>query len=347
MSEDKVNSTAGAMKQALEEEAILRRFLLGELDAEQQAEVEERLFTDADFFNLYRAAEDELTDEYLYGDLEPGERERFETAFLTTPERRESLRAAAALQKYILNHAADSPVAETAVGESWPRRWITSAGSLLRARRPALQFSLAAVALLLLTAGTLVFIRSSLWRSAPAPIARREEPSPTPPQLAQTPTDTESPQSQNNNDSGPLVTPSPSQGDKSKPAEEGPKPPPHVRRASSLVYAILLPPSGQVRGGGDAYKVTLPARSTFVDLQLPLIEEGGRRSYQATLETDEGKRIKTWTGLTAVESKHGQSVVVRVTQKLLGQQTYRINLKGASPDGTLQIVNTFRFQVAK
>lgn len=336
------------MKQVIEEEVFLRRFLLGELDPEQRAEVEERLFTDADFFSLYRAAEDELIDEYLYGDLEGGERERFETAFLTTPERREALRAAAALRKYIQSRATDSPVSEPAGGERRLHHWITLVGSRLRIRGPALQFTLAAVALLLLAAGALVIVRSDLWRRpVPTQQARREEPNPTPPHSAQSPPETGSQQNQNGGDSGPLVPPPPSQDDKYRPSEARPKTPPLGRQAPPHVYAVLLPPSAQVRGGGEAYKVRLPARGTFVDFQLPLIEDSGRRIYQATLETDEGGRVKTWTGLTPSKSKHGLAVVVRAPQRLLRQQTYRIILKGASADGDLQIVNTFRFRVAQ
>src|SRR5215212_4187754 len=101
------------MKHALEEDLLLKRFLLGELPEGERGEVEERLFSDPEYFRQFRAAEDELTDEYLYGDLDADERESFERHFLTTPERRESLRVAMALKQYVERNAV-APVAELA-----------------------------------------------------------------------------------------------------------------------------------------------------------------------------------------------------------------------------------------
>ena len=55
------------MKYSLEEELILKRFLLGELSPSEQSDIEERLFADPQYFSQFRAAEDDLIDEYLYG----------------------------------------------------------------------------------------------------------------------------------------------------------------------------------------------------------------------------------------------------------------------------------------
>ncbi|MBV9211645.1 MAG: hypothetical protein JOZ52_13485, partial [Acidobacteria bacterium] len=88
------------MKLLEEDDLTFRKYLLEELSPEEQSEVEERLFLNAESFQQLEMVEDELIDDYVYGELSPRERERFDNIFLTTPERRESLRVAQALSRY-------------------------------------------------------------------------------------------------------------------------------------------------------------------------------------------------------------------------------------------------------
>ena len=51
----------------------LRLHLLGELSEAEQAQLEQRLMTDPDFFAQLEVAEDELADDYVRGKLTPAE----------------------------------------------------------------------------------------------------------------------------------------------------------------------------------------------------------------------------------------------------------------------------------
>jgi CHAT domain-containing protein len=85
------------MKKVLNDDAPLRCYLLGQMAAGEELQIEEKLITDDDYFERLEVAEDELIDDYARGELNRREREQFEKHFLVTPERRSKLRLAKAL----------------------------------------------------------------------------------------------------------------------------------------------------------------------------------------------------------------------------------------------------------
>lgn len=329
------------MKHALEEDLLLKRFLLGALPDGERGEVEERLFSDPEYFRQFRAAEDELTDEYLYGDLDAGERERFETYFLTTPERRESLRIAKALKQYIAKNAdeavpADANARADDIHVTRPEK--SSFFDFLRL--PALRFALAAAAVLIVAVGLWLLLRTTL-RDEPDPTlkANTSDPRPSPTQLAR---------ATNGRDNiEPATTPTPADNSNGNASKDGgvrtPKPP---RQTHSRVYSFLILPLGQVRGEGDdndANEVNIAADAGTVNLRIPLIADSGRGLYRVTLRTDAGKRVKSWANLKPAEDKTGRTVNVNVPASTLTRPSYRLDL--ASANGTA--ISTLHFKVTR
>ncbi|HEV7892237.1 MAG TPA: hypothetical protein VGP08_16440 [Pyrinomonadaceae bacterium] len=340
------------MKHALEEDLLLKRFLLGELPEGGRGEVEERLFSDPEYFRQFRAAEDELTDEYLYGDLDADERERFETYFLTTPERRESLRIARALKQYIAKNATDAALAAAATltgaaklsdtnarADAVPRREKSSFFDFLRL--PALRFSLAAVAVLIVAVGLWLFLRTTV-RDKPDPTlkANTSDPRPSPTQLAQsTP--------EQNDNRAPIAPPTPPENPNGDAVKDGgvrtPKPP---RQTHSRVYSFLILPLGQVRGEGDendANEVNIATDAGTVNLRIPLIADSGRGLYRVTLRTDAGKRVKSWGNLKPADGETGRTVSVNVPASTLTQPSYRLVLAAANGS----TISTLHFKVTR
>jgi anti-sigma-K factor RskA len=135
------------MEQKVNDEALLRRYLLGELEGDELRRVEERLFLEDEFFNYLLAMEDELADDYVGGRLTPPERESFEKRFLSTPERHQTLRFARALKRYAAAEGA-SPKEATPSGAT-PERASFWPGFLaaLRSPSPALTISTAVMVL--------------------------------------------------------------------------------------------------------------------------------------------------------------------------------------------------------
>ncbi|OLE54259.1 MAG: hypothetical protein AUG51_09135 [Acidobacteria bacterium 13_1_20CM_3_53_8] len=98
------------MEQVLEREELIKKYLLGELAGDEQAEVEIRVLTDQGYFNELLLVEDEITDDFVSGTLSGHEQERTRDYFLAVPERRQKLKFIKALEQY----ASESDAEDTA-----------------------------------------------------------------------------------------------------------------------------------------------------------------------------------------------------------------------------------------
>jgi len=145
----------------------VRHYLLGELTPEDSSQVEERLLIDDDFYHELLAGEDDLIDDYLSSELSAEGKRLFDNHFMTTPERREKLRFARGLKKYVSQVGAVA--AQTAVAG------VTSAAPskaakpppdkrgwswFLPRQNPALSYSLAAASFLIVVVGAVAIIRT-------------------------------------------------------------------------------------------------------------------------------------------------------------------------------------------
>lgn len=100
------------MKPDIQPRERIRDYLLGQTTAEDSALVEERLWADDDVYQEVLIIEDELVDQYLAGLLNDEERASFENHFVASPDRREKLRFARNLKKYVSRVEANrAPVA--------------------------------------------------------------------------------------------------------------------------------------------------------------------------------------------------------------------------------------------
>lgn len=88
------------MEQEGKNEALLRKYLLGELNEADEQAFEEELLADDELSDLLLAEEDELIDDYLANDLGAKERERFDSHFMVTPERLRKLKFGETLSQY-------------------------------------------------------------------------------------------------------------------------------------------------------------------------------------------------------------------------------------------------------
>lgn len=89
------------MNQALDEQDSFRKYLLHELEGEEQERLEERLLTDKEFGRRLAMAQDDLVDDFVAGHLSEREADDFRAHFLTTPARLQKLKFAMALDKYV------------------------------------------------------------------------------------------------------------------------------------------------------------------------------------------------------------------------------------------------------
>ena len=118
---------------AVSEAARARRYLLGQASDEESATLEQEYFEHPDALDRMAAHEDDLIEDYLGGQLPAAERERFERAYLSTPQhhvRVETVRRLMALA------ARSAPAAPRKILPFSPRRlmgsaWLALAASML------------------------------------------------------------------------------------------------------------------------------------------------------------------------------------------------------------------------
>jgi len=138
---------------------MLRQYLLGQQAEADLSQVEERLMSDGKLFQELLMLEDEVIDQYVRRQMSAEDRISFEKYFLQSPERREKLRFAQALTKYVDRTSANPAEARRQVADtlpsSDPRAPVYSRGpstSFWLLRKPVFAYALTA-ALILIVAG--------------------------------------------------------------------------------------------------------------------------------------------------------------------------------------------------
>jgi hypothetical protein len=161
------------MSQQSTEEALMRKYLLGDLDQGQQEQVEEQLFCDDGFNHRLSTAQDELINEYVAKMLPERERELFEKNFVLSDERREKLQFAHALDLYLEEHTSPQPAPPAQ--RRHPLHWLK--GKLTFTRRRWAWAALALALLIVLTVfipGVFRWLTSGVpWESTRASIERQ------------------------------------------------------------------------------------------------------------------------------------------------------------------------------
>lgn len=137
------------------DDALLLNYLLGNLSEEEQARVEDRALADADYLGALEAAEADLIDGYVRGELSQSDRREFERRFLTSPQRLSKVEFAKAFKRV---------AADLRVSQAPPSAWQTLV-NLFRSWNPVLQFASAAAALILVAAASWLMVQNGEMRS--------------------------------------------------------------------------------------------------------------------------------------------------------------------------------------
>jgi len=80
---------------------VLRSYLLGTLEAEPRAKLEEAILCDPAAYDELLLLEEELIEQYVAGGLSEADRQQFENHFLVTAERQNKLRFGQLLERYM------------------------------------------------------------------------------------------------------------------------------------------------------------------------------------------------------------------------------------------------------
>ena len=116
------------MDNRLIDDAILREYLLGRMEADQELveHIDERILTDPEFSTSVEIVEDEIIEEYSEGSLDAADKQAVELHFLRPPERQRKLRNARLLSRHLAAsplHGEETPPQEKISMRTLPRTW--------------------------------------------------------------------------------------------------------------------------------------------------------------------------------------------------------------------------------
>jgi cytoskeletal protein RodZ len=316
------------------ESRLIIEYLLGTLPEEEAERFDELSFTDDDFAEKLKTAENDLLDRYIQGELDGETRAKFESHYLASPLRREKLKFAEVLQIYAKQNIAQTKPEETKAG------FFAFISNLFSGNKLQLGFAMT-VFLLLILGGLWIFTS----RNQAPEIGSQKTPVPT-----QTPTiESVVPQNQTPSAVSENVTPTPKPDNKNttptpKSATPAPTPTatatatPRPTEPKPLIASFVLTPPLR---NSQPPALSIPPKTTTVALELQL-ETDDYSTYSISLVNSEGKSILQTGRLKA--SKSGKVLNLNFPAKLLSNGVYSLTVSGVKADGTAEIIGDYPFR---
>jgi len=326
--------TVGLGTTPLNEDMIVR-YLLGELPEEQQVEIEDRAFQDRETEEAILAAESDLIDEYVRGEIPAAQRNRFESHFLASEQRRRKVEFARALAA-VADHEseASAPVVAARQPVSERRPWWAFFGNL----SPVGQLALAG-AMLLLVFGVGWSIRDQLQLRS---------------QLRQLRAQQQSQEERRKSLEEQITAERTHNGELAEQLEQLrqeeaaralQQKEPELPGPSSILSLILMP--GVSRGGsGDVPKVTVSPDVKAVRLQIGIDPRDDYPHYAVTISGPGGARVLAQSNLVARPTRGGKAIGVNLPAKQLGPGRHEVSLKGNN-GSTDEDLGFYYFEVRK
>lgn len=348
----------------------LNEYLLGSLSDAETERFDERSFTDEEFADALKVAENDLVDAYIHNELTGVMLEKFKIHYLASPRSREKVEFAKAFQVYAKTNIEETPAKVPTVIETKPKRIFAGFFSnILTIPRPAWQWGFAFTALALLFFGGWLWRENSRQQSEMSQAnANREQLRQRESEIAEREkqlqgeitnrrsenSDTERKLARVREERAQLEQQIKQQtreqqllAEQKKLAEQeriAQTPPPISPNRVSVASFILTP---SLRGGGDLQTVSIPAQTTAIAMRLEL-EADDYAVYRAVLRDQADNRI-LWQS-SKLKSKSGgenKRLDIGFPANLLKNQIYSIEVSGVSTDGTAETISNYSFRVVR
>jgi len=333
------------MSDATYDDEIITQYLLGSLREAEIERLDELSITDNEFAETLRAAEKDLVDAYVQGELSGTKRERFESHYLGSPVRREQVKFAQAFQEFGTKAEVEQ-VAGFQKGEretSAQRkhsRWF-SALILSLSPRPALQWGMTFAAFFLLISGGFLLFQNIRLRQQMSQTAARRDALIRHEQDLQK--EIESQRVTNSQAEQELARVRDErerlEQELTKAQQGGIEPP---SDQGSIVSLILAPP---LRGAGQVPTLSIRPGTNQVAAQLQ-IEAADYSAYRVALIDPAGGRA-LWQSGNLKPGRNRKMISVKFPARLLKSQNYSLRVSGVAAGGASEIVSDYPFKVVK
>jgi anti-sigma factor RsiW len=319
------------MDQRIDDEQLMRRYLLGALAEEEQAEMEDRFFADDEVYERLEMAKDDLIEDYLDGILSSHERAQFESHFVASPRWRQEVGLTRALMKVASRgsaHQTTVPERAEPVAVSWQQFFQALPGKIRWAVAASLLVGTVGGTWLV---GQTVQLRRRLateeqaWQQRESELERQlAEQQKRGSELAQ--------QLEHERAERERIEQELLQG----------------RPAVTSILSMLLLPTRRLRGESvkPARLVIVPGVRT-VRLELALDTDEEFSGFQAALRR-RGEENELWSASQwrAQTTGQGKTIGVRVPANIFTPGDYRLVLNGVTADGNVDEIHRYDFTVA-
>ncbi len=316
---------------------MIVRYLLGELPEKQQVEIEDQAFQDQRYLQNILAVENDLIDEYVRGEIPLNKRQKFESHFLASAERRRKVEFARALSTV----ASESEVFESVppVSSDAPRFLLNPLRAFIQSLNPAAAFSVAAAALILVF-GASWLIRDGLRQRSQLSQLRAEQQAQKA-QQRQLQEQIANERSHNEELAAEVEQLRKREAPLSLPREDQSS----VKPAPTTVALMLLP--GLSRGSNQRPKLVIRQAAQTARLQVVVDPQDDYPRFLAELRTQRGQRVWGQENLSARATRIGHTIVLNVPAKVFGSGQYELSLKGTTAAGIIEDVGYYYFEVSK
>ena len=321
-----------------EDQRLIERYLLGDLTLEEQREFEQHLFSDEHLLSQLNRIENELTDQYVRGELLGTSKAQFERHFMRAPERRESVVFARALNSYV-----SAKEQSRLVSNGLEKPGFDVLPGVVARPRPLFHISLAAAAVIFGMLFVWLFLnRAQLRReleqarTAQAELQKREEDLRR--QFEEQRIEADRLARELEREKEALTN--------AKPGVRPPQPDSTTGDESSLGELTFLF-SGSSRGQDDGATVRVSHGEKYVRLAL-MIDREPYVLYKVAVTTIENRQ-EVWNraGLKAIRTRNGMSVITSIPVANLTMSDYRIELYGEGGNRTYEKAGYYIFRIDK
>jgi hypothetical protein len=294
------------------DDVLLTKYLLGQVSEKEQIEVEDRAFVDAAYLGCLQAAEADLIDAWVKGELSESDGRDFERRFLTSPERKKKVEFARDLSRI----AAESKAAERATSPRAPG-WTFAPHAFLR-WTPALA---AAAVLACIIGGAWLISQNASLRSRVAAVELERR----------TIESREQELRRRLSDEQRRVEDLLAQSQRQP-----------VWRETPIVASLMLIP-GVTRGDQRTQQLILQPSAAVARISIQLEPGHDSSRFRVELRTRSGAEVLSSGNL----SRRGDTVSVDVAASALATGEYELALKGIAAGESMTDLGYFYFRVQK
>jgi hypothetical protein len=319
-------------------EKSLTDYLLGALPDEQAERFDELSFTDDEFSNALKTAENNLIDAYLHNELSGETLEKFKAYYLSSPLRRKKVEFAKSLQIYAKANIVQSEAEN--LTESKPEKKTGFFSALSIFTNPGFGWAAACVLLILAVGGFWIISRMS--QSGDEIVSTQETPAPanqnSPDQNENKIASAAQEGFENVNASSESEKETPKKSPTAEPSRP-PKPEKTFAPPKPLTASFIL--TAPLRGAPQPKTLSFPRETALIMMTLES-ESDEYKTYQVTLVNQADEKLRR---IRNVKIRNGV-INVSFPADLLKSGIYSLVVAGINDDGSPEIISNYSFRAA-